>query len=75
MEKGYERVREAIIHQAIYDYKKALRKRNGGSIKALEHWFLSEWGEALSGNNGEYIIEQCRKCVGMKPKREYAKKG
>lgn len=74
MDNGYERLRVAIIHQAIYDYKKALRKRNDGSIKALEHWFKSDWGEALSGNNGAYIIEKCRQCVGAKPKREYAKK-
>ena len=72
---GYERLRVAIIHQAIYDYKKALKKKNGGSIRALERWFKSDWGEALSGNNGSYIIEKCRQCVGMKPKREYAKKG
>lgn len=70
---GYERVRVAIIHQAIYDYKKALRKKNGGSIIALERWFLSGWGEALSGNNGAYIIEQCRKCVNTKPKKKNVK--
>ena len=74
MDSSYERVRAAIIYQAICDYKKALRKRNG-NIATLEQWFLSEWGEMLSGGHGVYIIEQCRKCVGMKPKREYAKKG
>ena len=63
---GYERVKLAILEQAIYDYKRALRKRNGGSIGYFERWFKSDWGEALSGGNGAYIIEQCRKCVDMK---------
>lgn len=71
---GYERLRMAIIYQAIYDYKKALKRKNGGSIGALERWFKSDWGEALSGNNGTYIIEKCRQSVGMKRKREYVKK-
>lgn len=72
---GYKRVQCAIVEQAIYDYKKALKKRNGGKITYFERWFLSEWGEMLSGGNGKYIIEQCRNCVGMKRKPRNFKKG
>lgn len=68
MTNGYENVQFAIIEQAIKDYKRALKKRNGRAIFSLERWFLSPWGQMLSGGKGAYIIEQCRKCVDMKPK-------
>ena len=75
MDCRYERLKAAILQQAIYDYKKALRKKNGGTIAYFERWFRSEWGEALSSYNGEYIIEMCRKCVNMKQKKRNFKKG
>lgn len=58
---GYGNVRIGIIKQAIDDYRRALRKGNLYKIEALERWFLSEWGEMLSGYNGAYIIEKVRK--------------
>lgn len=58
---GYENVRVAIIKQAIDDYKRALCEDAKGKIATLEKWFLSEWGEMLSGYNGAYIIEKVRK--------------
>ena len=58
---GYGNVRIAIIKQAIDDYKRALRKGDEYKITALERWFVDEWGEMLSGNNGVYIIQQVRK--------------
>ena len=60
---GYENVRVAIIEQAITDYKRALKKRQRGSIISLERFFLSSWGEMISGGNGEYIIEQVKKQI------------
>ena len=27
----------------------------------MERWFLSPWGQMLSGDNGAYIIEKCHK--------------
>ena len=27
----------------------------------MENFFLSDWGQLLTGDNGEYIIERCRK--------------
>ena len=67
-ETFYEMLRAAILEQAIFDYKKALKKQNEGCIKALERWFLSPYGEFLSDDRGAFIIENCRKCVDMKPK-------
>lgn len=70
----YERLRAAILEQAIFDYKKALKKQNDSTIEALERWFLSPYGEFLSDDRGAYIIENCRKCVDMKPKARNVKR-
>lgn len=64
--EGYERLRTQIVRSAVKDYENALRKSNrlGAACKEqreLERWFLSNWGQLLSGDNGEYIIEKCRK--------------
>ena len=64
--EAYERLRAEIVRSAVFDYKKALRKSDRiGTIceeqAKLERWFLSQWGQFLSGDNGEYIMEQCRK--------------
>ncbi len=61
---GYGNVRVGIVKQAITDYKEALIYDEFGKARALERWFLSEWGEALSGGNGAYIIEKVRKELG-----------
>ena len=64
--EAYERLRTEIIKAAVYDLKKAIRKSNRlGAVcdeqKKMESWFLSSWGQLLSGDNGEYIIEKCHK--------------
>lgn len=71
MNNGYENVRFAIVQQAVKDYKRALRKKDRYRIRYFEKWFRSGWGQLLSGNNGEYIIEQCRK--GLNKKRPILK--
>ena len=56
---------------AANDYKDALREKlkdpfdpyANGEIIALEKFFLSGWGQLLSGNQGEIIIEKCRQVV------------
>jgi hypothetical protein len=37
-----------------------LRAADENKATALEHWFLSEWGEMLSGYNGAYIIDKVK---------------
>lgn len=60
----YERLRAEIVKSAVDDLRKAIRKSKrlgyacDEQIK-LEKWFLSKWGQLLSGDNGEYIIEKC----------------
>lgn len=63
---AYERLRTEIVRSAVNDYKRALKKSKRIGCKCseeveLERWFLSKWGQLLCGDNGEYIIEKCRK--------------
>ena len=66
----YERLRNEIVRSAVTDYKKALKVSQGEGEKfdrekALERWFRSKWGQFLCENQGEYIMEVCKK---SKPK-------
>lgn len=61
---AYERLRTEIVKSAVWDLRKAIRKSNRiGAICEeqikIEEWLLSKWGQLLSGDNGEYIIEKC----------------
>lgn len=60
----YDRLRLAVVYVAAMEYKHALACENADEIKALERFFLSAWGQLLSGNMGEYIVEQVRKGYG-----------
>ena len=61
----------AILKVAANDYKEALRGKQKDpfddktikEIKKLEKFFLSNWGQFLSGYQGELIIEKCRQVV------------
>lgn len=63
MPEGYEELRCAIVLQAVKDYRKALKYGKPHEAKALEKWFLSEWGQLLSRDNGAYIIEKVKQDV------------
>ena len=56
-EDGFLNLRIAIIEQAICDWY------NGSSEqkKALEKWFVSDWGDYISGGTGKIIVEKLRK--------------
>lgn len=64
--EAFERLRTEIVRSAVYDLKKALRKSDRlGAVcteqVTMERWFLSDWGQFLCENRGEYIIEKCHK--------------
>lgn len=59
-DEGLENLRVAILQQAIKDYISALRYNEGAKVHKLEKFFKSEWGELLSNNHGDYIIEKCK---------------
>ena len=51
----------AILKQAKIDYIRALVKNDFYQINELEKFFLSDYGQAMSFNNGERIIAMCKK--------------
>lgn len=59
-ESGYEKLKSAIIIQAIKDYKAALKSKGKYSASSLEKFFKSKWGQRLSDDNGERIIRYCK---------------
>lgn len=50
----------AVLRQAVRDYKVALMKNEFHKIAELEAFFLSDYGQAMSYNNGEKIIKICK---------------
>ena len=69
--EAYERLRTAVVKSAVSELRKAIRKSNRiGSVcaeqKKLESWFLSPWGQMLSGDNGDFIIEKCHQTYTQK---------
>lgn len=63
--EAYERLRTEVLRLAVKDLERALRKSDRLGVvcdeqKNMERWFLSSWGQLLSGDKGEYIIERCR---------------
>lgn len=64
-EEAYNKLAEAIILQAVHDYKKALRQlsilknpRTNKEIKEeCERFFYSEWGDTLSPIDLTLIVE------------------
>lgn len=59
----YELIRAAILKQAVKDYKSALKWGRHREIATLERFFRSDWGQLLSYNHGEYIIENCKRII------------
>ena len=69
---GCNELRIGIIREASFQHRKLLKERSRSrkrdrllddKIKDLERFFRSSWGEMLSGDNGDYIIEKDREIV------------
>ena len=58
LQKNYEQLAQAIIMQAISDYK---HSKNAGMKKSVENFFRSDWFMTLTNVNGETIIKKLRK--------------
>lgn len=56
-----QHLRIAIVKQAAYDLRTALRTDYDGAVKALCNWFRSEWGQLLSFGQGETIVRRIMK--------------
>ena len=70
-ENPYEKLANAIVLQAVSDYRRALRKvkKNPNNREAIdgalqiEMFFRSEWYQVLTSVDGEYLIEKLREEV------------
>ena len=62
-DEAYALLAAAVIKSAMRDYKAALRKEDQARIVYFERLFRSDYGQTLSFDHGDYIIEQCRKDV------------
>lgn len=54
----YVRLRAAIIQRAADDLKGAILYGDKNEVRRLKKWFLSDWGQAISGNYGKFIIDR-----------------
>ena len=62
----------AVLKQAVRDYVRAILKNDLYHIQELEQFFLSDYGQAMSRNNGEKIIYRA-KLIAKKKKKERRK--
>lgn len=68
-ENPYEKLANAIVLQAVSDYRAALKKvkknpKNRDAIDEalqIEKFFRSEWYQVLTAVDGEYLIDRLRK--------------
>ena len=56
MGEGYKELAAAIVEQAVWDYRNALKRKNNSEVHSLEKFFLSGWFELLSDLDGKTII-------------------
>lgn len=71
-DSGANELRIGIIKEASSKHRRLLKRRErypvkdrllDDQIKDIERFFRSSWGEMLSGDNGDYIIEKDREIV------------
>lgn len=65
---GYQILADEIMKLAAHDYRNELRRSKNGKTKTrecyrLERFFRSEYGQLLSMEMGEYIMEKIQKEV------------
>lgn len=57
---GYELLAEAVILQAVKDYRKALKYDERGRKREIEKFFGSEYFRILTDVDGEMLIQKLR---------------
>lgn len=64
-ELSYKELANAIIIQAVNDYESELSKRYPDTYKiaSIENFFRSQWFQALSDMDGEYLIQEVRRMM------------
>jgi DNA-binding transcriptional regulator YhcF (GntR family) len=57
IQEAYEDLANAIIIQAVKDYRSALRTKNADSKKHIESFFKSEHFKGLTNISGEQLLK------------------
>lgn len=57
---GYKELANAIILQAVKDYRKALKHDERGRKREIERFFRSEYFTVLTNIYGEMLIQKLR---------------
>lgn len=57
---GYRELANAIILQAVKDYRKALKHDERGRKREIERFFRSEYFTVLTNISGEMLIRKLR---------------
>lgn len=60
-ETAYENLANAIVVQAVKDYRAAKRTGNSGRIASIRRFFRSDWFGTLTDIDGEYLIRKLDK--------------
>ena len=60
MENCYRKLANAIILQAVKDYRKALNTKQWGTVRSVERFFRSELFYSLTSINPEKLISKLR---------------
>lgn len=60
-ETAYENLANAIVVQAVKDYRAAKRTGNSGRIASIRRFFRSDWFNVLTDIDGEYLIRKLDK--------------
>ena len=68
MDDNYKHLADAIVAQAVKDYKKLLKTKSLTGLQQrqkdkIEEFFRSGWGEALTDLDGEFCIEKIKENV------------
>ena len=64
--EGYEKLANAIVIQAYYDYKKALKRKNKCEKESIERFFYSEFYMLLTSINPNYLMNNAKREVRRK---------
>lgn len=57
---GYQSLANAIVLQAVCDYRRSIKYGDTAQQNALERWFLGEWCGVLTKLDMSAVIEQIR---------------
>lgn len=57
-ETAYENLANAIVLQAVKDYRAAKKRKNSANIGIIRKFFRSDWFRTLTDIDGEWLIRK-----------------